>query len=186
MNLIDAMVAYETQHGDTLMSLSTTSPIQVVFLRHGGCTFCREALTEIAARRGDIEDDGTRIVLVHMMPQDEAGELFARYGLDDLPRISDPARQLYNAFDLESGSLKQLLGWKVWWRGFAAGILKRHGAGKLKGDGRQMPGVFVVKDGAIVKAYRHRTAADRPRYEDFTGAACELAGDAESRRWLPA
>ena len=186
MNLIDALIAYKTQYGETLMTMSTETPLQIVFLRHGGCTFCREALADIAARREAIEADDTRIVLVHMMAEKQAGALFARYGLADLPRISDPTRRLYRAFELESGSLKQLLGWKVWWRSLVAGILNRHGAGKLMGDGRQMPGVFVVQNGSILKAFRHLTAADRPHYEQFTGTACGLLeGGAASRRWLP-
>ena len=40
--------------------------------------------------------------------------------------------------------------------------------GKLVGDGFQMPGVLLLKDGTIQRAFRHKTAADRPDY-------CELA-----------
>ena len=40
--------------------------------------------------------------------------------------------------------------------------------GKLVGDGFQMPGVFLLRNGRIEKAFRHQTAADRPDY-------CELA-----------
>ena len=36
--------------------------------------------------------------------------------------------------------------------------------GGLDGDGFQMPGAFVIKDRAIVRAFRHETAADRPEY----------------------
>jgi hypothetical protein len=113
------------------------------------------------------------MVLVHMMADGEAARLFERYSLADLARISDPHRQLYRAFGLESGRIRQLLSAKVWWRGFIAGVLKRHGAGRQRGDGRQMPGVFLLKDSKIVEAYRHRTAADRPDYSGV--AACHLA-----------
>jgi hypothetical protein len=186
VNLIEGMIAFKSQDGESLMAMSTKSALQVVFLRHGGCTFCREALSEIAQRRHAIEAGGTRIVLVHMMDDDMAKELFAVYGLDDVARISDPDRVLYGLFDLGPGKLRQLLGWKVWWRGFVAGILNRHGAGRLHGDGRQMPGVFVVHNGAIVKAFRHDTAADRLDYTTFTGDACRLESPALSRRYLPA
>jgi hypothetical protein len=29
---------------------------------------------------------------------------------------------------------------------------------------RQLPGVFVIQNGAILREFRHRTAADRPDY----------------------
>jgi hypothetical protein len=60
-----------------------------------------------------------------------------------------------------------LFGPKVWWRGFQAGVLNRHGAGRLQGDGFQMPGVFLVFHGQILRSFRHQSAADRPDYTYF-------------------
>lgn len=182
---IDTLKRYRTQDGDTLLSLSVRSPLLMVFLRHSGCTFCREALADIAKQRDEIESDGTRIVLVHMTTDEEVSEVFGRYGLERLQRISDPQRELYRAFELESGSLRQLLHWRVWWRGFVAGLLKRHGAGRLRGDGRQMPGVFLVSNGVVVKSFRHRTAADRPDYASYTASACFVEEARASKRWIP-
>jgi hypothetical protein len=150
--------------GERLASLSMSGATLVVFLRHGGCTFCREALADIRRERAAIERSGVRIVLVHMMEDVEARELFARFGLDGVARVSDPRRELYRAFGLQQGRLRQLLGLRVWWRGFFAGILHRHGAGALKGDGRQMPGVFLLRGGELVSEFRHRFASDRPDY----------------------
>jgi hypothetical protein len=131
----------------------------VVFLRHAGCTFCREALADVARQRKQIEADGTKIVLVHMGGSEE---FFAQYGLADVERVHDPERALYKAFGLQRGSLWQLLGPSVWWRGF--GAWRQHGVGFLEGDGFQMPGAFLVKGGRLVKEYRHATAGDRPDY----------------------
>jgi len=160
--------------GETLAKMSVEGRALVVFLRHGGCTFCREALEDLRRMRGAIERTNTRIVLVHMMEDGEAGALFSRYGLGDAARISDPDRELYRAFGLQQGSVQQLLAWKVWWRAFIAGILHRHGAGRLRGDGRQMPGVFLLEKGEIVRAFRHQTAADRPDYGEM--AECAVGG----------
>ena len=30
-----------------------------------------------------------------------------------------------------------------------------------------MPGLFLIRDGEIIKGYRHTNAADRPDYENF-------------------
>jgi peroxiredoxin len=153
-----------TQLGVTLDELSRLSPILLVFLRHTGCTFCREALADLARQRGEIEASGVRIALVHMSTEKQGECFLRRYGLEALPRVSDPRRSLYRAFGLGRGGLLRLFGPKVWIRGFEAGILRRHGIGRLVGDGFQMPGVFLVFHGEVLASYRHHTAADRPDY----------------------
>jgi peroxiredoxin len=154
----------KTNLGPSILELSQLSPILLVFLRHTGCTFCREALADLAEQRRRIEASGTRLVLVHMSPEERAREFFRRYGLEDAPRVSDPGRALYRAFGLGRGGALRLLGPKVWLRGFQAGILNRHGIGRVAGDVFQMPGVFLVYHGAVLRSYRHHTAADRPDY----------------------
>ena len=153
-----------TQHGVSLDELSRLSPVLLVFLRHEGCTFCREALADLAVKRKEIERAGARLVLVHMSTQDCSGRFFARYGLNDAPRVSDPQRALYRAFGLRRGRLADVFGPKVWWRGFQAAILRRHGVGRLTGDGFQMPGVFLLFHGEVVRSYSHQSSADRPDY----------------------
>jgi hypothetical protein len=145
-----------------------------VFLRHFGCTFCREALTDIKRQRKVIEISGTRIVLVHMVDDDTAREALRPYGLDDLLRLSDPELKLYRAFGLERGTVRQLFGPRVWLRGIVAGLFGRHGVGALAGDGFQMPGVFLIRRGKVEAAYIHRTASDRP---DYAGLACAAHSD---------
>lgn len=154
----------KTQDGVTLDELSRLSPVLLVFLRHAGCTFCREALSDLAARRSEIEKHGARLVLVHMGSEEQGARFFSRYGLESVQRISDPERSLYRAFGLPRGSISDLFGPKVWVRGFQAGILGRHGVGTLAGDGFQMPGAFLLYFGEVVRSYRHQSAADRPDY----------------------
>jgi peroxiredoxin len=153
-----------TQVGTSLLDLSKESPVLLVFLRHFGCTFCREALADLAAQRRAIEALGVRIALVHMSSEASADRFFTRYGLADIDRVSDPNQNLYRAFGLARGRLGQLFGPKAWIRGFQAGILRRHGVGLLQGDGFQMPGVFLVFHGEVISSYRHVSAADRPDY----------------------
>lgn len=40
-------------------------------------------------------------------------------------------------------------------------------AGLLKGDGFQMPGVFLLYHGTVLRSYRHQSAADRPNYSQL-------------------
>ena len=165
---------FRTQFDESIATLSDRSPVLVVFLRHSGCTFCREALQDLVEQRARIEAKGTQIVLVHMGDTEAGQSLFESYGLGDIHQISDPKCELYRAYDLRRGRLGQLFGPDVFWRGFKAAILNRHGVGKLDGDGFQMPGTFLVRDQQIVAAYRHQNAASRPDYCEFADSS---AGD---------
>lgn len=163
---------FETNEGMDLQDMSHKWPVLLVFLRHFGCTFCREALAEINEKRNHIEIKGTRIVIVHMVDEETAHKELMKYDLEDIPHISDPECILYKKFRLKKGSLNQLFGLKVWFRGFMAGMVKGHGVGKEMGDGTQMPGVFLLRKGEIVKQFIHNSAADKPDYEDL--ASCNF------------
>jgi len=156
------------QEHRTIDALSKNQPVLLVFLRHFGCTFCREALADLRVQRSRIEAAGVRIALVHMSPDAEAESFFARYALDDVARFSDPGRGLYRRFELRRGTWSQLFGFSVWMPGARAIFADGHGLGVPAGDGFQMPGAFLVLNGRIVHAYRHDTAASRPDY-------CKLA-----------
>jgi hypothetical protein len=153
-----------SHRGATLAEISAEQPVLTIFLRHTGCTFCREAIDDISRQRGRIEAMGVQLAVVHMSPPMLATQLFAKADLDDIHRFSDRDCVLYDAFGLERGSFRQLLGPKVWSRGFVAGILRGYGAGPIVGDGFRLPGVFLLSDGQIVAEYRAQRASDRPDY----------------------
>ncbi len=162
----------QTNKDISLQELSEHGKVMLVFLRHFGCTFCREAMADLNERRAEIEEHDTTIVLVHQVGESYARQILEIYNLDDLHRISDPNLELYNAFELERGSWRQMFGLRVWLRGFVAGILKGHLVGPEQGDGWQMPGVFVVYKNKIIKKFKHQYASDRPDYVQL--AACEI------------
>ncbi len=155
------------QQGASLLELSRQTPILLVCLRHFGCTFCRAALARLAEERATIEGKGTRLVLVHQSPESEAAAFFQTYGLADVHRVSDPQRWLYFHLGLRRGGPWQLLGPKVWARAISAGLFRRHGLGRVVGDARQMPGVFLIRDGVVLAAFVYRTAADNPDFKSL-------------------
>lgn len=173
---------FRSQLGESIASLSSDRPVLVVFLRHSGCTFCREALQDLSDQRGKIEAGGACIVVVHMGDNESSAAFFQHYQMDDVHRISDPDCDLYQAYDLERGRLSQLFGASVFWRGFLCAIVNRHGFGPLQGDGFQMPGAFLVRDNKIITAYRHETAASRPDYCALatSGSAQASSGSAQA------
>lgn len=171
----------KTQYGITLDEHSRLTPVLLVFLRHTGCMFCREALADLARQQQEIEAQGARLVLVHMGNDATAADLFTHYGLENVPRIGDAERNLYRAFALSRASLFSLISPRVWWRAFQVSVLGRHGMGPVAGDGFQLPGAFLLFHGEIVRTYRHQSPADRPDYLALvTGrdyAAPELRGN---------
>lgn len=163
-DIAELLDATKTEKGVSFISLVENSPVLLVFLRHAGCTFCRESLSDIARNRAEIERSGTRIVLVHMGDRKEMRQLIDRYGLATLDRICDLDRQLYTAFGLKEGKLWQLFGPKAWWRVLVVGLLRGHGVWFPTESMRQMPGVFYIDQGALTKSFRHKSIADRPSY----------------------
>ena len=159
----------QTTNGMSLAELSQQQPVLLVFLRHSGCTFCREALADLSAARAKIEKSGTKLAIVHMGTAESFSAFTASYGLSDVPAVSDPQRRLYRGLGLRRGKLAQLLGFSVWWRGtksFFAG----HYPGALEGDGTQMPGVFLLQNGRVVRRFIHDNAAQRPDYAALSQA----------------
>ena len=147
-----------------LESLSADRPVLLVCLRHLGCAFSREALGDLQAQRAAIEASGARLVIAHLEPPSAAEPLLRRYGLGDVATISDPSAEVYESCGLERGRTAQLIGARVVWRWLIAALLERRGAGWTGADVRRMPGAFLIERGRIVRAFRHRTSADRPDY----------------------
>lgn len=162
--------------GETLAHLSDRQPVMLVFLRHFGCSFCREALFDISNSRQALESKGLRIVLVHMAAQlDVAERFFHRYKLLPIDHIADPDLRFYEAFGLKRTSPAQLIGLMNWIRGFQAGVVEGHGFSHHSdelGDGFQMPGVFILHQGRILCSFRHEVPYDRPDYVNLAGC-CE-------------
>lgn len=159
----DALAATRTSEGTPLTDLARGRRVLLVFLRHSGCTFCRETLADLAAAKPGLDALGVEPVLIHMSHPETFRDFATRYGLEDVEAVSDPERRLYRAFGLQRGSFAALFGPEVLRRGIRA-FRNGHGIGLLDGDGLQMPGAFVLDDGAVRARFVHRSAADRPDY----------------------
>ncbi|OFW44936.1 MAG: hypothetical protein A3J29_18235 [Acidobacteria bacterium RIFCSPLOWO2_12_FULL_67_14b] len=150
----------------------TDKPALVVFLRSFGCTFCREAMADIAAVRSEIEAAGASIVFVHGATGEEARPWFEKYGLHDALQISDPGLEHYHAFGLGQTGMGALIDPNVWIRGASCAVAHGFGGQSVEMM-RQLPGVFVVQGGDVLASYRHRSPADRPDYVRLVHAGIE-------------
>ncbi len=171
----DTMDKMITASGQSVGSLSKQQPLMIGFLRHFGCIFCMEAMKDIALVREEIEKRNVKIILVHMSEPEVAEGYFKDYNLIGIDHVSDPECKFYEDFGLVKGKMSQLFGLKVWLR---TAQLAAKDITQLKrnqvGDGLQMPGVFVVKDGEVSVKYVHRSASDRPDYDDLT-SCCKIS-----------
>lgn len=157
-----------TNKGRSLEEASQEKPVLLVFLRHFGCVFCREAMKDIGRKKKEWKEKNVNIILVHMSDNETAEKYFKRYGIPNVEHISNPSCDLYASFGLTKGSASQLFGLKNWIRGFEVTVVKGTPLGLRQiGDGFQMPGVFLIVDGEIKDSYIHASASDRPDYESI-------------------
>ena len=164
-----------TANGQSIAELSSDREVLLVFLRHAGCTFCRETLDELKKARQQWQSRSLLPVVVHMGSVEQGLEMMKKFGLEDCPVISDPECRLFRAYQLPRGTWPQLFGIRVWIEGFKAAILKGYGFGKLVGDGFQMSGAFVVRHGQIVRAYPSKDAADSCSWKPALSASLLIA-----------
>jgi hypothetical protein len=155
--------SYLSQHGENIDALSQSRPVLLVFLRHFGCTFCREAVCEIEKLRPDIESRGAQLAFVHLSTEERAQEFFTPHHFEDIPRFADPDGRLYEAFGLVRAKWQQYLNPRSIGRMLSAWA---HGnfLGVPDGDVERMPGVFLIHHAEIRKSFRHKLVSDRPDY----------------------
>jgi hypothetical protein len=164
--MVAVLEQYRTETGRTLLDLVDESPVLLIFLRHFGCSFCRQTLDDVSRIRQRIEAQGIRPVFVHLGSPERAKPYFDYYHLSDIERVSDPEATLYArpVFALGRTNPFSHFLYPTVWKGWFRGALRKHGIGMIKEDGEQMPGIFYLRKRAIVRAYRYRTIADQPDY----------------------
>jgi peroxiredoxin len=157
------LAAHRSQDGRTLAEFCNGNFVFLVFLRHFGCTFCREAVAEIAQKRSSIEARGVSLAFVHLGTEEKAQWFFTHYGLTDVPRFGDPEAHLYQAFGLSRAKLGQYLNPESIRRSIGA-FFHGHFIGFPAGEIERMPGVFLMQGTEIRKSFRHQLVSDRPDY----------------------
>lgn len=171
--LVAVLRAYPTETGRALIEVVDEAPVLLIFLRHFGCAFCRQALDQVAQIRGQIAARGAQPVFVHLGSPERAKPYFDYYQLSTVERVSNPDASLYQhpVFALSRmNPYLNLLSLKVW-KGWLSGALHKYGIGRIQEDGHQMPGVFFLKERRIVRGFRYQSIADEPDYLKLIGPA---------------
>ena len=162
----EALASVQTESGANLLALTEASPVLLVFLRHFGCAFCRQAISDVADLKSELDKRGVRPVFVHLGTPERAKPFFDYYVIGDVERVSDPEARVYQlplfALPRMHPALTLLQPWV--WMGWLKGALFEHGIGAIKEDGHQMQGIFFLKGPRIVRQFRYKTIADEPNY----------------------
>jgi peroxiredoxin len=165
------LASIRTESGASLLSLAEASPVLLVFLRHFGCSFCRQAISDVAELRGELDRRGVRPVFVHLGTPERAKPFFEYYGIGDVERVSDSEARVYQnpVFAISRIHPVLTLFQPSVWIGWLKGALFKHGIGAIKEDGKQMQAIFFLKGSKIVREFRYRTIADEPNYLKLLG-----------------
>ena len=161
-----------TESGLSLQALASATPVLLVFLRHWGCSFCRETLHDLAKLQPEILARGFQLVFVHMGTPARARPYFDYYRLAAIERISDPAQLLYRdpAFALTAKPVWRHLFDPAALRSALGGIVARHGIGLIHSeDADQMPGFFLLHHARVLDGYRYTSIAEKPDFLRMAG-----------------
>src|SRR5271168_3732602 len=160
------LAGIRTESGASLLALVEASPVLLVFLRHFGCSFCRQAISDVADLRGELNKRGVRPVFVHLGTPERAKPFFEYYGIGDVERVSDPEAVVYQnpVFAIARMHPALTLLQPAVWAGWFKGALFKHGIGAIKEDGKQMQAIFFLKGPKIVRQFQYKTIADEPNY----------------------
>jgi peroxiredoxin len=146
---------------EQLLERSKDHQVFLVFLRHFGCLFCREMVSDLKSVLPAFEALEIEIAFVHVGTDDQADVFFKEYGFPNAARFSDPESRIYEIFGLQEVSMAKLMSVAT----FAGSIRAlRSGArqGKVQGNPKMMPGIFVISDGHVVKKFVHESPGDKP------------------------
>ncbi|MDQ3677074.1 MAG: SelL-related redox protein [Actinomycetota bacterium] len=149
-------------------------PLAVAFLRHFGCSFCREHLSQLDQVRDEIQAAGGDVLAVFQNRGWQVRDFCDQRGVG-LECLGDPRREGYDAVALKKGSWKEYLGPQLAMR-YLQAARSGYTPGLPKGNVSQRPGTFVVgTDGRIVFAHYNRDSSDNPTTDAVVAAVREAA-----------
>src|SRR5271163_1333543 len=119
---------YRTETGRTLLELLDESPLLLIFLRHFGCSFCRQTLDDVSRIRALVETKGVRPVFLHLGSPERARPYFDYHLLSDAERVSDPGAALYasSVFQLPRKKVFSRFLAPAVWKAWLLGAVQRH------------------------------------------------------------
>ena len=144
-------------------------PVAIVFLRHFGCTFCREHAADLNEALDELEASGGTVAAIGLGTPAHAADFRKLSGIR-FPLLVSEDTSAHEAMGLERGNWLKVLGPQ----NIAGAIRARrkgHTAKRTGADMSQLGGTFVVgTDGRIVMAHRASGSADNAKISDISAA----------------
>ena len=136
-------------------------PVVLALIRHFGCQFCKDHVSQLVPAVPAIHETGAELVIVGSGNPSMAGFFAEDYHVTT-PLFTDPSREVYRAFGAKRPTWAALLNPRLYWN--ALQVHRRgHRLGKVQGDIAQLGGVFIVlPSGDMPFAYRSSIAGDLP------------------------
>ena len=136
-------------------------PTVLVLLRHLGCLFCQQHLSELRPHVAEIENAGGRIAVISFAPPQHLAGFAAALGHPYL-WLSDPERASYQAMAVGHGGLLNPFSPADIWRSLT-GLLRGKPWIPQQADVWQLGADFVFdSQGRLTMAHRCRSSHDRP------------------------
>ena len=158
VNLMPGTLADQIGESETLL----------VFLRHFGCMFCREMVSDI--RSAKEANPKYPEVLFFFQGSPTEGRAFLRRYWPDVRAIADEDQSFYTDFGVDRGNLLQIFGPSAWLSSSRARS-KGHAPGERSGDIMRMPGLFLVRGAEILWSHRFAHQADHPDFRTLPDEA---------------
>lgn len=177
LNINDTLPAwvddFNTHTGSTIAQLSKSDiddggGALIIMLRHTGCPFCAEILSDLKRALPELTNAGINPVIIHQAPESAfVVELLSKAGHEHTPRISDPDRVLYDLFGVKNGNPWQLFGPHVIW-GIVRVLRKGlHPPRKKIGSLRRLNGSVFVQNSTLVARHNYTSQSDRADFNQL-------------------
>jgi peroxiredoxin len=136
-------------------------PVVLALIRHFGCQFCKDHVSQLTPAVPAIHGAGAELVIVGSGNPSMAAFFAEDYHVTT-PLFTDPTREVYRTFGAKRPTWAALLNPRLYWN--ALQVHRRgHRAGRVQGDIAQLGGVFIVlPNGDMPFAYRSSIAGDLP------------------------
>lgn len=139
-------------------------PTLVVFLRHCGSPFSKEVVRDL--RRLTAADLSYPAVLFVSMATREEAAAFVGPLWPDARVVTDPHKVLYDAFGVERGGMREMVGVRSFARALQATV-KGNLRGSTPGDRRTLPTFLVVAGDRVRWRFDGGHAGHRPDLESI-------------------
>lgn len=162
----------------SLRDLWREAPTVTGFVRHYGCLFCHEMVTDLVALLPDILGRGGQLAIVGNGSVAQARGFFESRGL---PRggvhvLTDPERVAFQAAGFERG-LTRTFGHPGAWQAYRRARDAGHRVTGQQGDLTQLGGVVVTRPPAtLTYLHRSRHAGDHAPSESIISALARPSG----------